>query len=288
MDRLSGGDLCTGGLDDQIHTGTTGQFLCFCDHILFCSVDHSGCTQFQGFFQTFFHDIYHINFRYAAGFQRHHGNQTDTSGTHHHCFLSQMGVSLDRCVETDSQRFDQRALQCTYIFREFEAEIRLMRNILLKDTVYRRRCEKYDIRTEVVFALFAEFAVSASFSRLQSYFITDFQVFDIFSHFHNNATRLMTENKRRFYDIIADGSTLIIMQIRSADSHIIQLYQNFIVLRRRDVTLRKSHLADTVHHCYFHLTFHVKCPPYIRFSKLNKIVLLSFLKDNSFAKKCQS
>ena len=77
-----------------------------------------------------------------------------------------MGVSLDRCVETDSQRFDQRALQCAYIFREFEAEIRLMRNILLKDTVYRRRCEKYDIRTEIVFSLFTEFAVSAGLSRL--------------------------------------------------------------------------------------------------------------------------
>ena len=75
----------------------------------------------------------------------------------------------------------------------------------------------------------------------------------------------MTENKRRFYHIIADGSALVIMQIRSTDSHIIQLYQNFIILRRRDVTLRKSHLADTVHHCYFHLTFHVKCPPYMSF-----------------------
>ena len=88
----------------------------------------------------------------------------------------------------------------------------------------------------------------------------------------------MTENKRRFYHIIADGSALVIMQIRSTDSYIIQLYQNFIILWRRNVTLRKSHLADTVHHCYFHLTFHVKCPPYIRFSQLNKIVLLSFSK----------
>lgn len=35
MDRLSGGDLCTGGLDDQVHTGPAGQFLCFGDHILF-------------------------------------------------------------------------------------------------------------------------------------------------------------------------------------------------------------------------------------------------------------
>ena len=173
-------------------------------------------------------------------------------------------------METDSQRFDQRTLQCAYILREFETEICLMSNILLKYTIYRWSCEKYDIRTEVVFALFAEFAVSASFSRLQSYFITDFQVFDIFSHFHNNATRLMTENKRRFYHIIADGSALVIMQIRSTDSYIIQLYQNFIILRRRNVTLRKSHLADTVHHCYFHLTFHVKCPPYMSFRNLIK------------------
>ena len=165
---------------------------------------------------------------------------------------------------TDMQQLD------AYILREFETEICLMSNILLKYTIYRWSCEKYDIRTEVVFALFAEFAVSASFSRLQSYFITDFQVFDIFSHFHNNATRLMTENKRRFYHIIADGSALVIMQIRSTDSYIIQLYQNFIILRRRNVTLRKSHLADTVHHCYFHLTFHVKCPPYMSFRNLIK------------------
>ena len=116
-------------------------------------------------------------------------------------------------METDSQRFDQCALQCAYIFREFETEISLMGYILLKDSIDRRCCEKYNIRTEVVFALFAEFAVSAGLSRLQSYFIADFQMFDIFSHFHNNATRLMTENKRRFHYIITDSSALIIMQI---------------------------------------------------------------------------
>ena len=38
---------------------------------------------------------------------------------------------------------------------------------------------------------------------------------------------------------------------------------------RKDA-LASALLADTVHHCYFHLTFHVKCPPYMSFRNLIK------------------
>ena len=152
-----------------------------------------------------------------------------------------------------------------------------MSNILLKYTIYRWSCEKYDIRTEIVFALFTEFAVSAGLSRLQSYFVADFQMFDIFSHFHDNTTRLMTENKRWFYHIIADGSALVIMQIRSTDSYIIQLYQNFIILR---VGMSRSVNPILPIPFITATSSYLPCemPSIYEFLKLNKIVLLSFSK----------
>ena len=135
-----------------------------------------------------------------------------------------------------------------------------MCHILLKDSVYRRRCKEYDIRTEIVSSGFAEFAVSTGLARLKRHAVADLQMCDIFSNLYYSATRLMSEYKRRLYDIVSDRTGLIIMQIASADSHIFQLYKHLIVLWLRDVTLLKSHLADSKHYRYLHLSFH-RFPP---------------------------
>ena len=107
-----------------------------------------------------------------------------------------------------------------HIIRQLEAKSCLMCHILLKDSVYRRRCKEYDIRTEIVSSGFAEFAVSTGLARLKRHAVADFQMCDIFSNLHYRAPRLMSEYKRRLYDIVSDRTGRIIMQVASADPHI--------------------------------------------------------------------
>ena len=52
-----------------------------------------------------------------------------------------------------------------------------MCHILLKDSVYRRRSEEYNIRTQIVSCRFvAEFAVAAGLARFKRHAVADFQV----------------------------------------------------------------------------------------------------------------
>ena len=159
-------------------------------------------------------------------------------------------------MESDSQRFDQGALQCAHIVRKFKAKISLVRHILLKHAVYRRSCKEHHVGTEVVSSCLTEFAVSTCLSGFQCHTISCFQMSNILSYFHNSASRLMAEHERRLDYIVPDRTGLIIMQVASADSHIFQLYKHLVVLYLRDIALLKSHFPDSEHNRCFHFSFH--------------------------------
>ena len=160
-------------------------------------------------------------------------------------------------MESDCQRLDQSALQSADIVRQLEAEICLMGNVFLEHTVNRRSCKEYHVRAEIILAFLAEFTLSAGFSRLQCHTVTNLQMLNILTDFHYNSARLMAQYERRFYHVIPDCPCLIIVQVRTADSHIIQLYQNLVVLWLGDGSFFKIHLLDIRHYCYFHHAFHL-------------------------------
>ena len=65
MDCLNRGNLRARRLNCQIASLSFCQPHHFFHSVRFASVNHSVRSQLQCFFQTFFHDIHHINLRYA-------------------------------------------------------------------------------------------------------------------------------------------------------------------------------------------------------------------------------
>ena len=224
MNSLAGGDFRTGGLDHQINAFSSCKFIDLFFHLFLCSVDHSCGSQFHGFLETFFHDIHYIYLRDSSGLKSHHRNKSDAPGTHYHRFLPQMGVPLDSCMEPHRKGLDKGAFQSADIIRKFKAKICLMSHIFLKNTVYRRCGKEYYVRTEIISAGLAEFAMPACLSRLQGNSVSYFQMFYLFPYFYYCASRFMSQHKRRFYHIISDGPAFIIVKIASADPHIFQFY----------------------------------------------------------------
>ena len=131
-----------------------------------------------------------------------------------------------------------------------------MRDILLKNAVHRGSREKYNIRTEVVFALAAEFAVAAGLARLERNAVADLEVRNLLANLNDRAARLVTQNERRLDHVMTDGAGFVIVHIAAADADIFELYQHLIVLRRRNIARGVTHFADAVHDCYFHFAFH--------------------------------
>ena len=167
-----------------------------------------------------------------------------------------MRAALIRRVETHGQRLDQRALHRRHIVGQLEAQPRLVRDILLKHAVHRRGGEEDDVRAQVVLALAAKLAVAAGLARLQRDAIAHLQVRDVLADLDHNAARLVTQHERRLDDEVADRARLIVVQVAAADAHILQLYKDFVVLRRGDGALGVLHLADVSHNRYFHHAFH--------------------------------
>ena len=85
----------------------------------------------------------------------------------------------------------------------------------------------------------------------------------VFSNLHHDSTWLMAKYEGWFYHIISNPARLIIVHVASADSYVFQLYQNLVVLRGRNLPLGVAHLADSIHYCYLHCSFHLTYPPYI-------------------------
>ena len=161
-------------------------------------------------------------------------------------------------METDCQRFDQSAFQCAHIVRKLKAQVCFVGYIFLEYTVHRRSCEKYHIRAEVIAACLAELAVSAGLAGLQCHPVPHFQMLHVLSDLYHGTARLVSKYKGRLYHIVPDGSGLIIVEVTAADPHIFQLHKHLIVLCFRDISLLKSHLADSQHNSSLHLSFHDK------------------------------
>ena len=167
-----------------------------------------------------------------------------------------MGVALNGGVEAHGQRLDQRPLQGAHIVRQLEAQVRLVRHILLEYAVHRRGGKEHHIRAQVIFALPAEPAMAAGLARLQGHPVAHLQMRDLAAHLHHSAARLMAEHKGRLYHEVADGAGLIIVHVGAADAHILQLDQHLILPGSGNGALGKAHFADTFHDCHTHIAIH--------------------------------
>lgn len=118
----------------------------------------------------------------------------------------------------------QGYFQSINVFGKLETKIGFVCYIFLKYAVYGRCSEEHYIGAEVVFSFAAEFAVSAGFARFQSYAVTRFQVFHVFSYFYYGAARFVSQYEGRFYNVVAYASGFIIMHVRATDSYVFQFY----------------------------------------------------------------
>ncbi len=166
MHGLHGGDLRSRRLDRQVTASALRQLHNLRHRIRAAAVDHAVRSQLQRFLQTLLQNIYHIHSGYAHRLKCHHRHQTDTACSHNNRRLSCSGSALHGCVESHCQRLDQRAFHGTHIIRQLEAQIRLVRHILLKYPVHRRCREEDHIRAQVITSRLTELAVAAGLARL--------------------------------------------------------------------------------------------------------------------------
>ena len=256
FDGLTGGELGACGFDDQIAAQAVGQVENGLHGVLILAVDHAVRAELERLVQTRLHDVHHVNVGNTLSLERHHAHQTDAARAHDNGGLTGVRAALIGRVEADRERLDERAFERAYVVRQLEAERGFMRDILLKNAVHRGSREKYNIRTEVVFALAAEFAVAAGLARFERNAVADLEVRNLLANLNDRAARLVTQNERRLDHIMTDGAGFVIVHIAAADADIFELYQHLIVLRRLNIARGVTHFADAVHDCYFHFAFH--------------------------------
>ena len=150
----------------------------------------------------------------------------------------------------------ERAFHRVDIVGELEAEVCLMGDILLKDTVDRRRGEKDDIIAEVVVSGTAGLAMATGLAWLQGHAVTNFQMAYVLSHLNNSAAGFMTENKGWLDNIVADSPVLIIVDVGATDAHVFKFDEHFIVFGLRNRTCCKAHFTNAEHNGNFHVSFH--------------------------------
>ena len=172
-------------------------------------------------------------------------------------------------MDPHRQRLDQRALHGAHIVRKLEAEARVMGHILLEHPVHRRGGEKDHIRTEIIAAGAAEFAVPTGLPRLQGHPVPHLQAGDSGAHLHHCAARLMPQHKGGLYLAVPDPAGGIVVEIRAADAHILQFHQYLVRLGLGDVPFHKRALPHVGHDRYLHLTLHGRPPPLLGY--FNKV-----------------
>ena len=103
----------------------------------------------------------------------------------------------------------------------------------------------------------------ARFARLERYTVPGFDVRHVFPDLHNDASRLMTQHKRRLDHIVADRARFIIMQIAAAHTDVFDPNQRLVILWLRNRTLFKRHLSNSRHDGRLHHAFHTLHTPFL-------------------------
>ncbi|MPN01572.1 hypothetical protein SDC9_148782 [bioreactor metagenome] len=214
LSRSRRGEFIAGTLEDYIDSLAALRRNDSIGRIFPIRIDDRGRTEF---FRHLKAVIKYINNRYIrrthvfAGQQRH--KPYAARAKYNHVFAKARTAPCCR-MEPYGQRFNQRPLKRRNILGQFERKMRWMRHIITQRAlIIRRRRQKIYVRTKIVLALRAVFALTARCAGLQSNFIACFEMLYAFAYSHNDARAFMTKadrERKRFPEQLAQFKEMYI------------------------------------------------------------------------------
>ena len=192
---------------------------------------------------------------------------TDGSRAKNQNALTDLYIALICCVEADGKGLDQRTFLRGDILRKLEAVICRELDELLVAACNRRSCKKLNVGAKVVLALLAELAGSVCNAGLQADTVANLQSRNAFANLYNGSCSLVAKHVvlAHIHLISSALAAVIVMNVRSADSDILQRNHNISLSCCRLRNLLDDHVVQSVHestlhccHCNILLTCNIR------------------------------
>ena len=235
-----------GAIDADIRAAAGGQLHDLGDDVLILGVD-GGSAQLGGLFEALVDDIAHDDLSRAVGPGGQQGDQADAARAHDDHGLAQLHAALIAGVEADGQGLHQRALGEGHVVRNLEGEGGGMGDILAEHAVIGRGGPEAHVLAEVVVAAQALLALHAGHAGLHADAVAGLEVLDVRAHLADHARGLMAEDEGELHLEIADGAGAIVVQVRAANAHGLNLDQHIIRANRGHRSLANLNFFQVGH-----------------------------------------
>ncbi len=227
-------------LEDHVGADASGEALHLVHRLHLAGVEGVGRAQFPGQTQALLDHVGDDSRRRAVCLGRRESHQTDRAGAENSHAGSRLHVGPPGGVQADDEWLDQRAVDPVEIVRQGEDVVGGDGRVLLEEAISMRPALVDPVGAKVVLAPLVPGALAARDARLQADAVANLVSFDIRTHLHNFARRLVAQNVGALHDFVAYVSLVVEVKVGAADAHGLDPYQHLIRGWRRARTLLQT------------------------------------------------